>query len=118
MIRIISGVYGYVKENGLVVGVKPGDPPISIDPNREAELVREGVAEYIDSVKSPPVQENPDNMSDDLLYQMKKKDLMDYARSVGVTPDPRDTKESLIDRIHAAESEDEPPMFDAEAAIR
>lgn len=45
MIRIIAGVYGY-KENGIILPKDKDSEPFSLDPEREAELVAQGVAEY------------------------------------------------------------------------
>ena len=45
MIKIIAGVYGY-KENGIILPKDKDSEPFSLDPEREAELVTQGVAEY------------------------------------------------------------------------
>ena len=45
MIKIITGVYGY-KENGITLPKDKDSEPFSLDPEREAELVAQGVAEY------------------------------------------------------------------------
>ena len=45
MIKIIAGVYGY-KENGIILPKDKDSEPFSLDPEREAELVAQGVAEY------------------------------------------------------------------------
>lgn len=39
MIKIIAGVYGY-KENGIILPKDKDSEPFSLDPEREAELVR------------------------------------------------------------------------------
>lgn len=123
MIRIINGVYGRVVD-GLVKPVYPGDPPISLSAEREAELVESGNAEYVKKAPAAaePVEEEAEPQGaeypEDLLYQMKKKELVDYAESMGLEVDPRETKEDLIARIHAAEGEETPPAFSAEEAIQ
>ena len=43
MIKIIAGVYGY-KENGIILPKDKDSEPFSLDPEREAELVAQGVA--------------------------------------------------------------------------
>lgn len=45
MIKIIAGVYGY-KENGIILPKDKDSEPFSLDPEREAELVAQGVAEH------------------------------------------------------------------------
>lgn len=45
MIRIIAGVYGH-KENGVIEPKDSNSAPFSLDPEREAELVARGIAEY------------------------------------------------------------------------
>lgn len=122
MIRIINGIYGQEIGN-RVKPVYPGDPPISLSAEREAELVKSGNAEYVKKAPAATEPTEEDSVTEteypeDLLYQMKKKELVDYAESMGLEVDPRETKEDLIARIHAAEGEEIPPSFDAEAAIQ
>ena len=58
MIKIIAGVYGY-KENGIILPKDKDSEPFSLDPEREAELVTQGVAEYA-NVIIPEVELEPE----------------------------------------------------------
>lgn len=53
MIRIIKGTYGY-RRNGILEAVKPGSEPVSLSAEREAELVKCGVAEYTEVAEQEP----------------------------------------------------------------
>lgn len=57
MIKIIAGVYGY-KENGIILPKDKDSEPFSLDPEREAELVAQGVAEYA-NVIIPEAEQRP-----------------------------------------------------------
>ena len=57
MIKIIAGVYGY-KENGIILPKDKDSEPFSLDPEREAELVAQGVAEYA-NVIIPEAEQQP-----------------------------------------------------------
>jgi len=63
MIKIIAGVYGY-KENGIILPKDKDSEPFSLDPEREAELVTQGVAEYanviIPGAELEPEPEEPE----------------------------------------------------------
>lgn len=58
MIKIIAGVYGY-KENGIILPKDKDSEPFSLDPEREAELVAQGVAEYA-NVIIPEAEPEPE----------------------------------------------------------
>lgn len=47
MIRIVKGVYG-LRVDGNIIPMKPGSEPFTLDKNREAELVGNGTAEYVE----------------------------------------------------------------------
>lgn len=63
MIKIIAGVYGY-KENGIILPKDKDSEPFSLDPEREAELVAQGVAEYA-NVIIPEAELEPEPETDD-----------------------------------------------------
>lgn len=124
MIRIINSVYGKVCGN-LVKPVYPGDPPFSLSAEREKELVECGVAEYVSDASTAANLEyekeeyvNSLSESEDFLTQMKKKELIDYAESIGLSVSPLDKKEDLIEQIRAEERNDAPPTFSAESAMQ
>lgn len=70
MIKIIAGVYGY-KENGIIMPKDKDSEPFSLEPEREAELVSRGVAEYANVIIPDDVQ-NPD--SNDRSEQAEEPD--------------------------------------------
>ena len=47
MIRIIRGVYGFVDKDGVVRPKTSKDEPFETDDDKEARLVKQGVAEYV-----------------------------------------------------------------------
>lgn len=51
MIKIKAGVYGY-KEKGVVIPRDNNSEPFSLKPEREEELVRRGIAEYVSNNKA------------------------------------------------------------------
>ena len=63
MIRIIAGVYGH-KENGVITPKDSKSEPFSLTPEREAELVAQGVAEYA-NVIIPDDDQDDDGQNDD-----------------------------------------------------
>ena len=63
MIRIIAGVYGH-KENGVITPKDSKSEPFSLTPEREAELVAQGVAEYA-NVIIPDDDQDDDSQNDD-----------------------------------------------------
>lgn len=65
MIEMIAGVFGLPiqDKHGNTIRIKgmgPGDGPFSVAPEREAELVKKGIARYVDA---PHIEE--DNIPDD-----------------------------------------------------
>ena len=74
MIKIIAGVYGY-KENGIILPKDKDSEPFSLDPEREAELVAQGVAEYANVIipeaelePEPETADTEQRPADCLLY--------------------------------------------------
>lgn len=67
MIRIIAGVYGH-KENEVITPKDSKSEPFSLTPEREAELVAQGVAEYANVIIPDDDQDdgqNDDDQNDD-----------------------------------------------------
>lgn len=56
MIKIIAGVYGH-KENGIITPKDEDSEPFSLTPEREAELVARGIAEYANVIIPEPDQD-------------------------------------------------------------
>lgn len=60
MIKIIKGVYGFVNKDGIVSPKTTKDEPFEIDADKEARLVEQGVAVYVEEpVKAEKPEENP-----------------------------------------------------------
>ena len=59
MIRIIRGVYGFVDKDGVVRPKTSKDGPFETDDDKEARLVKQGVAEYV-SVEPEEADEEPE----------------------------------------------------------
>lgn len=53
MIKIIRGTYGYVDKDGVVSPKTSKDAPFELDKDKEARLVDQGVAEYVESEEEP-----------------------------------------------------------------
>lgn len=54
MIKIIKGVYGYVDENLIIQPKTPKDEPFSLDPEKEARLIEQGVAVRVEEPREKP----------------------------------------------------------------
>ena len=65
MIQMKAGVYGLpvMQPNGKIriVGKGPNDGPFSVDPEREAELVKKGIARYVEQHQEEGKQHDPDH---------------------------------------------------------
>ena len=59
MIQIVQGTYGMVVGRS-VEAVRAGDPPITLPPGRERELVEAGIARYVDTPLQGIAQGAPD----------------------------------------------------------
>lgn len=137
MIKIINGVYG-MKVGNRVVPVTEKDGPIELAPEKEARLVRKGVAVYVDlpaDDASPLIpEETEDKLPDDnaetgkelLEYNedMTREQLNKIALEYGIEePQKARNKAELIswlDEIVDGELdgyEDMPPVFDAADAV-
>ena len=114
MIRIVKGTFGYF-DGRRVVPVTAADGPQSYDPELEARLVSEGVAEYVGDadhtvtvtphltvdveVDGEPAVEDADEPA---LEDMTRAELAELAESYGVKPGKM-TKAKLIEAIEEAE---------------
>ena len=114
MIRIVKGTFGYF-DGRRVVPVTYADGPQSYDPELEARLVSEGVAEYAGGAPAAepapepeptPVPE-PEPEADEAdgepaLEGMTRAELAELAGSYGIKPGKL-TKAKLIAAIEEAE---------------
>lgn len=114
MIRIVKGTFGYF-DGRRVVPVTAADGPQSYDPELEARLVSEGVAEYVaheadHRVTVTPhvdihidVEADPEPEADEpALEDMTRAELAELAESYGIRPGKM-TKAKLIEAIEEAE---------------
>lgn len=54
MIKIKSGIYGFRNERGFIEPKTPQSSPFSLTPSQEEELVKKGVAEYVEAEAPAP----------------------------------------------------------------
>lgn len=113
MIRIVKGTFGYF-DGRRVVPVTAADGPQSYDPELEARLVSEGVAEYVGEADytvtvtphvevSVEVEADPEPEADEpALEDMTRAELAELAESYGIRPGKL-TKARLIEAIEEAE---------------
>ena len=102
MIKIICGTYGRYVEQKVkdkdgnetvktrVVPMAPGSEPFSLDPEREAELVKLGIAEYVvdeDNTEEPEEPELPEGVEEIPAYSvdMKATELREIGKMCGLT---------------------------------
>lgn len=126
MIKIIAGVYGY-KENGIILPKDKDSEPFSLDPEREAELVAQGVAEYA-NVIIPEAELEPEADGDEdpqnekpekpeYSDKMRLTELQALAGAYGLDAQNMRTKAEvikLLDDYFAEEDDTEaPPAFGA-----
>ena len=115
MIRIVKGTFGYF-DGRRVVPVTAADGPQSYDPELEARLVSEGVAEYVAAAEADnrvtvaphvdvrvDVEADPEPGADEpALGDMTRAELAELAESYGIRPGKL-TKAKLIEAIEEAE---------------
>lgn len=134
MIQIVQGIYGMVVGRS-VEAVRAGDPPITLSPDRERELVEAGIARYVDTPlqgiaqgapEADPTVETPEEQVTGLPkynLDMKFDKLKHIAVIYGVDEDKLRAANSkvkvvaLIDELAAQSDEDDdppPPPLDVE----
>lgn len=133
MIKIIAGVYGY-KENGIILPKDKDSEPFSLDPEREAELVAQGVAEYANVIipeaelepepetadtEQRPAEDPAEPEAEEPEYsdKMRLTELQALAGAYGLDAQNMRTKAEvikLLDDYFAEEDDTEaPPAFGA-----
>ncbi|MCB6992900.1 HeH/LEM domain-containing protein [bacterium 210820-DFI.6.37] len=116
MIRIIKGAYG-LPQGRVVKAITKKDGPITIAPEREAELVASGIAEYVDA---------PDTKEEDVAVEnMTVQQLKTVADQLGIKYPGNIKKDDLIQLIEDAgedeaetEPEEDTPSIDPTQAVR
>lgn len=142
MIQIIAGTFGYY--NGRkVVPITHADGPQKFDPELEARLVKQGVAEYVDDApaaesEDPEVPdpagaqasqdpgaaghpegepETPDDGLPEYSEDMKLDELKEIAAAYGVDASAMRKKSDIITAIEATKNstadDEEPPQIAA-----
>lgn len=138
MIKIIAGTFGYY--NGRkVTPITNADGPQKFDPELEARLVKDGIAEYVndaDQAEDPDVTDpdgnhadpsgttptagSPDGEPPEYTGEIKLEDLKKIAAAHGVDASAMRKKADVIAAIEAAKAgetgngnEEEPPQLGA-----
>lgn len=104
MIRIISGTYGFRKEN-RVIPKNSKSAPFEVSAAEEKRLIELGIAEKVE-IEVKEVDETP---ADDSNYaEMPVKQLKEYCKNSGISlPKTATTKEKIIEVITANNDENE-----------
>lgn len=130
MIKIIKGTYGYINK-GRIEPKNSSSEPFSIDPQREAELVEQGVAIYVDVPQKEAVKEPENAVADnaeitlEALKDMNFDALKDFAKQYGLTYKVGTKKTAFAKMVFEAintaeaveEADEEPPVIDAADAV-
>lgn len=100
MIKMIKGTYG-MKVNGVVEAMTKRSAPFSLSAEREAELVKAGVAAYVE-----------ETAEEKALSNMKMAELRKTAAAYGVDASKCRSKKETIELIEAAKAKagDEPEV--------
>lgn len=106
MIRIINNcTFGYW--NGTAVEPKrKGDAPFCVSPEREAELVARGIAEYVEEAEAKEIEENSIEVEGfevtrEYLEDLKMDELKEFASEFGLIYKVGTKKAAFIDEIYA-----------------
>lgn len=128
MIQIIKGVYGYVDEKtGCVHPKTAKDKPFKTDPEKEARLVRLGVAVYVEGQPSASAEDTPETDEAEAvepsasLEDMTANELRELGREYGLTFKGGTKKVEMVEAIKTAQAEateeEAMPSFDAVDAV-
>ncbi|SCJ81334.1 Uncharacterised protein [uncultured Flavonifractor sp.] len=106
MIKIISGVYGYLDKNGCVKPKTEKDGPFQLTEEQEARLVGLGVAEYVHDpigFDEQPPEGDADieyaHLDPEQLWEMTNAQLKELAEEMGIDTKKLTTKAKLIEAI-------------------
>ena len=148
MIEMIAGVFGLpIKDKSgktiRIKGMGPNDGPFSVSPEREAELVKKGIARYVEPHKGDSNQQNDDSVDTGTpigfdetppvdtedeatlhpLEELSRDELRAVCKEYGLPYKATDSKANLIAIItafqdSAADTEDDgTPVFNAAEAV-
>lgn len=97
MIRMIAGVYGLSEKRAdgstHIKAMGPNSGPFTVTPEKEARLVRLGVAEYVTATAA-----------EDVSVGMSAKKLRDIGKEYGLTFRVGMTKAEMVEAIKAAQN--------------
>ena len=88
MIKIIKGVYGFVNSDGAVQPKTIKDAPFTLDAEKEARLVAQGVAEYVESVEADEFVPEPAPEPEPEKKPAKRKSRKKSARKKEPSEEP------------------------------
>ena len=122
MIRIIKGSYG-MRCGASVKAIPAGSDPIELRTEKEARLVRLGVAVYVTEEEDVIVQPGDDAAQEDEIVDefpeynenMKLSELKEIAKVYGIDAGSMRSKKEVIEAIEAAH--DELPEVDADMLV-
>ena len=145
MIEMIAGVFGLpIKDKSgktiRIKGMGPNDGPFSVSPEREAELVKKGIARYAEPPKVDANQQDDDSVDTSTpigfdetppvdtededtpkpLEELSRDELREVCKEYGLPYKANASKAKLIEIItefqnSAADTEDAPTFDPAEA---
>ena len=100
MIRMTNGTYG-LKENGVVRAMTKHSAPFSLTADRETELVKAGVAAYVEKRAEETSHDN-----------MRLSDLRKDATACGVDAGKCRSKKEVIEKVKAAKDKAKPNSYE------
>lgn len=103
MIRIIRGVYGFVDKDGVVRPKTSKDGPFKTDDDKEARLVKQGVAEY---VSDEPEEADEEPEAEPLPVEPEEADEEPEKK-----PAPKKSTKKASKK--SEDAEEEPPVISA-----
>lgn len=103
MIRIIRGVYGFIDKDGVVRPKTSKDGPFKTDDDKEARLVKQGVAEY---VSDEPEEADEEPEAEPLPVEPEEADEEPEKKPAPKKSTKKDSKKS-------EDAEEEPPVISA-----
>ena len=121
MIKMIAGVYGY-KEGGIIMPKDKNSDPFSLEPEREAELVKRGLAVYANLIipeeePEPAGQNDEDGQKQKPEYseKMKLPELQALAASYGLDAQKMRAKAEVVKLLddYFKDDNEQPPSFGA-----
>ena len=133
MIKMIAGVYGY-REGGIITPKDKNSEPFSLEPEREAELVKRGLAVYANLIipeeePEPAGQNDEDGQNDDgsqndedgqkqkpeYSEKMKLPELQALAASYGLDAQKMRAKAEVVKLLddYFKDDNEQPPSFGA-----